>query len=316
MYILRHPKQGMAPLGISRSPYEPGDGKLTSISTENTNGNILHDGRDCIVLHISDAPVQLLVTAFLAKAGDPVPALRLDKIGLDAPAPTSTPAVPAQAGAPIQIGPAGISIIGHIERSGDLVAAPGETLGEPASGLRLEGFQVMWPDRPDGVDLAYGIEVEGSGYQPVVKTGKFCGTKGAAKRITEVTFSLIGPRAAQFQLEGQASFSGGFRLPIQSAMPLKGPSGLEHLTALQLRAVAASAAQKAPNPWNESARTKVFKAEGKPATAARTVAKAAASKAAAQKTAAQKTAAPKAAAPKAAAPKSKAAGKTAKAGRH
>lgn len=275
MYILRHPKGGLAPLSVSRAPGRPGDGEFSSISTDNTHGAILRDGGDCIVVHVSKAPIELLVTAFLAKEGDQVPALRLDQIGLDAPAVPTAPAKPVSpapviaptpaARAPIQIGAHGISLIGHVERSGDLVAAPGEYLGDPSSSLRLEGFQVMWPDRPAGVDLAYGIVIEGVGHMPIVKTGKFCGSKGEARRITEATFALVGPDAGQFQLQGTAYFSGGFQLAIQSGVTLSGPSGLEHLTALSLRAVVASAPQTTPNPWAESPRTKVFKADGQAA---------------------------------------------------
>lgn len=278
MYILRHPKGGLAPLSISRAPGRPGDGEFSSIATDGTHGSILRDGGDCIVVHVSKASVELLVTAFLDKEGDQVPALRIDQIGLDAPAAPAAPVKPVAAApapaasaapsqpqpaprAPIHIGAHGISLIGHIERSGDLVAAPGEYLGDPSSSLRLEGFQVMWPDRPAGVDLAYGIVIEGVGHMPIVKTGKFCGSKGEARRITEATFALVGPDAAQFQLEGTAYFSGGFQLPIQSGMPLSGPSGLEHLIALSLRAVVASAPRTKPDPWAESTRTKVFKAD-------------------------------------------------------
>ncbi|MFS2004286.1 hypothetical protein ACEN9F_11745 [Duganella sp. CT11-25] len=262
MYILRHPKGGLAPLGIARGPGN-GGGRMETLGTPATHGAVLRDGADCIVVHVSEAPVELLVSAFLVNKNDPVPALRLDRVGLDGqaatpPAPARTPAA-AGANA-IQIGPSGISLIGHIERQGDAVAAPGERLGDPAGELRLEGFQVMWPDRPEGVELAYGAAVEGGGALPIVKSGKFCGTRNAARRITEVTFALIGPRAAQFRLEGEAHFSGGFRLPVQTATPLSGPSGLEHLTALSLRAVPATPPAPGQNPWDDAAHTHVFKA--------------------------------------------------------
>lgn len=258
MYILRHPKGGLAPLGIGRAPSE-GCGKLETLSTPGTNGALLRDGGDCIVVHVSMAPVNLLVSAFLAQKNDPVPALRLDRIGLDTTAAPPALAPPAVAESGMRVETSGISMIGHVERSGDVVAAPGQCLGDPAAELRLEGFQLMWPDKPEGVDIAYGVVIEGAGALPIVKSGKFSGTRNAAKRITEVTFALIGPRAAQFTLEGVAHFSGGFQLPLQAARPLSGPSGLEHLTALSLRAVAGASAQQQQNPWQESARTKVFK---------------------------------------------------------
>lgn len=263
MYILRHPKGGLAPLGIARAP-NSGGGKLETLCTPGTDGAILRDGGDCIVVQVTLGPVELVINAFLAHKDDAVPALRLDRIGLDArgavPAAAPAPATPATPKSGISVEPTGISLLGHVERSGDVVAAPGQCLGDPAAELRLEGFQLVWPDKPDGVDIAYGVVVEGAGALPIVKSGKFSGTRNSAKRITEITFALIGPRAAQYTLEGVAHFSGGFQQALQAAVPLSGPSGLEHLTALSLSAVPSAPAQQQSNPWQESARTKVFKA--------------------------------------------------------
>ncbi|NHZ64080.1 hypothetical protein [Massilia genomosp. 1] len=268
MYILRHPKQGMAPLSIARAPGAPGDGTLETLGTAGTHNAVLRDGSDCIVVHVSGGPVSLLVTAFLEQKGDPIPALRVDQIGLDRPgASAAVPSARAIMHAPpaaggIQIGAQGITLIGHVERDGDVIAAPGELLGDPRSLLRLEGFQVVWPDRPDGVDLAYNIVVEGGGALPMVKSGKFCGTRGEARRIIAVTFALIGPRASQWRLDGTAYFSGGYQVPLQSAVPLSGPSGLEHLTAVTLSATLDEQVGAQRNPWQESASTKVFKSNG------------------------------------------------------
>lgn len=301
MYILRHPKGGLAPLSIGIAPTNGIAGRLERLATPGTQGGVLRDGADCIVVHVIDAPVDIVVTAFLAAAGDPVPQLRLDRIGLDAPRaaavanevanaaakpvaeaatqaatqaptpaapqtpPAAPPATPPAAVTPppgLHVPAQGVSLVGHIERTGDVVALPGQALGAPGSDLRVEGFQVMWPDRPDGVDLAYGIAVEDGGALPTVKTGKFCGTRGQARRITEVTFALIGPRAAAFALDGAAHFTGGFTAPIRAGATLAGPSGLEHLTSLQLRVLPApvsSAFAPAANPWEDRTRTKLFK---------------------------------------------------------
>ncbi|MDQ1813420.1 hypothetical protein RBA41_08900 [Massilia sp. CCM 9210] len=269
MYILRHPTGNKAALSIARAPGDGAtQGKMELLSTAGTHGSVLRDGADCIVLHISEAPVTLLVSAFLENKDSPVPALRVDQIALErasvpplrrAPgAVLSTPADPGAAA--IAISPQGMTLIGHIERDGDVMAAPGAVLGDPDSLLRLEGFQVMWPDRPHGVDLAYSIAVEGGGVLPMVKSGKFCGTRNEARRIIEVSFALIGPAASQWHLEGTAYFSGGYQAPVHSAVPLSGPSGLEHLTAITLHARPGQAAASERNPWLESATTKVFKA--------------------------------------------------------
>lgn len=280
MYILRHPGNGLAPIGIGRAPGSPvHDGKLEQLATPGTHGAVLRSVADCIVVSVTGGSVELLVSAYVAKAGDPIPALRLDQIALGtalpapaaktaapaaatAPAPAPAPTTaPAPARVPIKIGPHGISIIGHVEVSGDVVAAEGSTLGDPAAGRRIEGFQIMWPDKPAGVDLAYSISVENAGQSPIVQTGKFVGTRGKARRITEVTFSLIGPNAGKYQLEGMAHFSGGYDMPVITGMTLAGPSGLEHLTALRLRALPATGA--VPTAWDPSPRTTVFKAPGK-----------------------------------------------------
>lgn len=263
MYILRHPKGGLPPLTVSRAPGSAASsGKLEILSTPKTHGTVLRDGADCIVMHVVDGPLELLVTAYLAHAGAVVPAIKIDQVGLDAGSTQPAAAASVKAGRQIEISGKGLSIIGHIERTGDVVASEGQALGEAASNLRLEGFQVMWPDRPEGVDLAYSIAMEGMGATPIVKTGKFCGTKGEARRITEVTFALIGPQAEQFQLDGTAHFSGGFQVPVSSGMALSGPSGLEHLTSIRLRTLAApQPKKKAKNPWDESPQTKVFKAK-------------------------------------------------------
>lgn len=317
VYILRHPKTGTVPLSVARAPGSPeNNGTLEVIGTPGTDRTILRDGSDCLVVHVSEGPVELLVTAFLNKSGAAVPALRVDQVALDgaAPAPAAKFAAPATAGGKaaqqaIQIPATGISVIGHMERRGDLVATDGELLGEPESNLRLEGFQVMWPDRPQGADVAYNIAVEGIGPLPVVKSGKFCGTRGQARRITEATFSLVGPQAREFALEGTAYFTGGFQVPVESGQPLGGPSGLEHLTALSLNVVKAkSKAKPAPNPWDASPRTKVFKSGTgsasavKPAAAKPVVRKAAAKPAAPAKKVAVK-AAPRKTAPAATAAK-------------
>ncbi len=261
-YILRHPKTAGVALSVSRAPNCAAQIEL--LSTPKTHGTILRDGSDCIVMLISSAPAELLVTAISEQATATAPSLKIDRIALDAApgfsATTELPAAPLSAPKQIEIGPKGLSIIGHVERKGDVVAKEGEVLGDPSSTQRVEGFQLMWPDRPDGVDLAYNISVEGFGATPVVKTGNFCGTRGEARRITEVTFTLVGPEASKYQLDGQVCFSGGFKVPVESGIPLGGPSGIEHLTAISLRPIV-NAAMAQKNPWSDTAKTKVFKAK-------------------------------------------------------
>lgn len=276
IYILRHPNDGQPPMTISRAPGDPAhNGRIEALWTPGTLGATLRDGSDCIVMHVQDAPAELLVSAFAAAPGvGALPALRIDKINLDqpgapaAPAPCVPPAEPEPESEPppavpeaveerkFYISEQGVSLVGHIERVGDAVATEGAQLGDPDSNLRLEGFLAVWPDRPADADLAYNAVVEGLGLTTTTGTGHYCGSKGESRRIKEVTFAVIGAGAAQFALEGSAYFSGGFSATISSGVTVKGPDH-GHLTALRLNVVPVAAAP-AENPWQQAPRTKVF----------------------------------------------------------
>lgn len=255
MYVLRHPGNGLAPISVSLAPGGSEEGKISSVFTERTGGAVLRDGGDCIVMHVSVAPVMLLVCSFQENVFDPVSTLRLDQISYDQ-APMSSSAL---AGAPIEIGKHGISLIGNIEHKGNAVAAPGESLGDPLSGLRLEGFQVKWPDRPHGVDLVFRVAVEGAGPLPVVKSGEYCGIRGEASRITAVSFALVGTHSEQWRLSGEVAFNGGCTLPVRSGQMMSGPSGREHMTALKLGVEPASVSEGRGNAWEASAYAEVFR---------------------------------------------------------
>lgn len=263
MYLLRHPGGTLAPITISRAPGNgAGLGSVQRLGTPGTDDEVLRSAADCIAIVVAGAPVDLLVSAFLAQPGDAVPQLRVDRVSLEeprqpvatiqphvvplAPAPASAPA-PAEASKPIRIKAHGISLIGHLAGQGDVVVTEGELLGDANNG-KLEGFQAMWPDRPEGVDLAYRIGIEGGNPSAVVQTGKFVGTRGKGNRITEVGFALVGPKATGYRLEGAAHFSGGFAVPVASGVTLSGPSGMEHLTALRLRAQPAALSKNSAPP--------------------------------------------------------------------
>src|SRR5690606_28432298 len=69
----------------------------------------------------------------------------------------AAPAVPAAPAAPISL-----SFEGHIERRGD-VTVRDDWLGNPQGNARIEGFNISWPTKPQGVDLAYSCRVAGLG---------------------------------------------------------------------------------------------------------------------------------------------------------
>jgi len=263
-YILRHPGGTMPPLSIAATPTSKGE--IHTLTAQAHRGMILENAADCIVMRVDRAPVELLIAAYASQGAAVAPAMKVDRIALGNPAAPVAPTAPAASAAPqkqIVIKDKGISLVGHVELLGDVVAGEGETLGRPNTPQRVEGFQIMWPDRPEGVDIAYNVAVEGLGTSPVVKSGQFAGTRREAKRIVETTFALIGPNAAQYQLAGTAYFSGGYQIPVSSGAALSGPSGMEHLTGLSISVTPAvrRAVPKAGNVWEASARTKVFTAK-------------------------------------------------------
>jgi hypothetical protein len=263
IYIIRHPGGSACALSVTRGPSGPGKHEI--LSTPRTQGTLLRDGSDCIVMRVFGGPIELLVTAFVSPVGGPAPTLRIDQIGLD---PEPIAPLVQQDSLPsskiIEISERGLSIIGHIQAIGDAVAGAGETIGQPGSHSRLEGFQLMWPDKPEGLDVVYGVTIEGGETTPMMTLGQYCGTRNMARRITEATFGLTGPKSNQHELQGFAHFSGGFVTPIVAGIGLSGPSGSEHLTALSLSVVPTTNPKNAKvNPWSDSARTKVFKAPSK-----------------------------------------------------
>ena len=115
MYILRHPQTGMPPLSIARAAANAQhNGQVQALYTPGTDGGVLRDGRDCIVMQVLNTPVDLLVTAYLDKAGAAVPALKIDKIRLDGDETVSQKR--------LEVPGKGLSMVGHLERAGDVLA--------------------------------------------------------------------------------------------------------------------------------------------------------------------------------------------------
>lgn len=262
LHILRYPKGETATFVIARAP--GGNGQMQTLSTPATRGNLLQNGADCIVILVSDAEIDLMINAILPEGQTETPRLRVDQVGLDevpVPSLSNFPIAPS-AQIVFEVSPSGLSLIGHIETKGDVLAQASAILGDADAKLRVEGFQIVWPDKPSDVELSYSAGIEGLGLLPTVAVGTFCGTRGEARRINEVVFSLNGEGASGLELHGTAYFSGGFKMPIANNMRISGPSGFEHLVALQVNVSAATpAATINANPWENAQKTSIFKSE-------------------------------------------------------
>lgn len=236
LYALSHPKVGGAPFCVSRVADLDGDaGGVESLTMPGTLDCLLRGPGDCIVWRVTDRPARILLTAFLQCDDEEVPAVRIQRLDGDDSMlpPLLNSAQDDSDGGPIAVAPEGVSIIAYVDGRGDMVASEGVCLGSPESLSSITGFQLEWPDKPLGVDIAYSVLLEGHGYLPEVNTGNFCGVRELGMRITAVRLDLVGERAGNYRLMGEAFFSGGFKACTEGGV-MSGPSGFEHLAALRL----------------------------------------------------------------------------------
>lgn len=286
-------------LTVQQSPV--GRGAVDFFPAEGVMRNTLSAPGDCIVVRVKGNQAGLLVTEIHKKGTERVrlmvdriltgSELAANQEGEAASVPVNAqaaqtepsevrlnaePTVDVSAFAPISVvdpvaksangaaarAPAALRIthLGHIERSGD-VSVAGEWLGNPASQHRLEGFALKCENMPQGLNLAYSCR-SGPGAEPQIGlAGQFVGTRRQAKPITAVAFVLSGPRANEFELSGNVAFAGQPPLAIVPGQELSGPSGTEHLVALQL-VITPKASQVVPpaSPWNDAAAVRTFSA--------------------------------------------------------
>lgn len=209
VHLVQLPQQGIDPV------------QVLSLST---NGFTLANVTDCVVLKVSGGLVQIAATD--ADSADPVPPDRLSVKRLDR---DSTQLIQ-----PAFVVPAnGLSVIGHIARVGDRLALPGQVLGDSSSMNSVCGLQLVWPDKPIGLDLSYRLRLEQSAPMAWATCGSFCGVRDEEARAIGFELALTGQHANEFTVEGLGFFSGGFQVPLMIGKN-QGPSGLEHLAGLTL----------------------------------------------------------------------------------
>ena len=307
MYIFRYasqlPEGQEVCITLQQAPL--GKGTVDFFPAEGVSRNTLARLGDCVVLRVKGGKGAVLVTEYHRASQAVSVDLRVDRIDTSetiarkAPAqqpPVLTEAIAASpmgssAGAALsRVKPvtapvistrgvmpatAGISLSleGHIERRGD-VAVQDDWLGNPDSNARLEGFSISWPDKPQGVDLAYSCKVTGQGKQPAALSGNFVGTRRKAAGIQAITFGLVGPQQKAYQLSGHVVFAGSPPQPIVNGKELSGPTGYENLVAISVRitprmqasaspaAIPAASAPRYESPWEDPTITQIYKAQG------------------------------------------------------
>lgn len=240
MYIFRYASQPIAErsvlIALQQAPL--GKGVIDFFPAEGVSKNMLTRLGDCIIGRVKGGISTVLITEYyLADLDiDPVD-LRIDRIDTSPaimrnflsakPAPE---AVALSAIAPTQ---AKLELTGHIQAVGDF-SVTDVWLGDESAQTGLEGFKIIWNNKPDGVDLAYTSTIAGAGPSQKVLTGSFTGARNKGASLIAVGFGLTGPNRDHYDLSGQVVFAGATRQNIVPEQMLFGPRGTEPLVALQI----------------------------------------------------------------------------------
>ena len=240
MYIFRYASQPTAErsvyIALQQAPL--GKGVIDFFPAEGVSKNMLTKLGDCVIGRVKGGVTTVLITEYyLADVEiDPVD-LRIDRIDTSQaimrnflPAAPQPEAVALSKTAPKN---AVLKLTGHIEKVGD-IAVTDQWLGDETGQARLEGFSIIWDNKPHGVDLAYTSTSAGAGPSQKVLTGSFTGARNKAASLVAVGFSLTGPDRERYDLTGYAVFAGAGRQAIVTEQMIFGPSGSEPLVALQI----------------------------------------------------------------------------------
>lgn len=218
MYILRYASQDSTeePCLISLQPAPIGKSSVDFFPGETVVRNTLSRLGDTLIVRVKNGAGTLLITEY-QRADLPVRQvdLRVDRIDTSvgiirseqqrsAPV-VASKALEAAARAERHGSPVVLKLIGHVQAQGDVTAS--EWVGNVDQEARLEGFAIVWPNKPQGVDIAYSCKVADV-LQPAVLSGNFSGSRGKRAPITAVAMALVGPRRAEYVLDAQAVFAG------------------------------------------------------------------------------------------------------------
>jgi hypothetical protein len=130
------------------------------------------------------------------------------------------------------------NILGHVAGIGDVYVRADEWIAGPNAPARIEGLSIVWPDKPEAIDIFYSVKLARphaiSGRR--MASGDFAGTRGRALPIVGVTLELAGPGASGFRLVGEAAFLGAPVMRMSGKqISASGPTGREPLVGLKLR---------------------------------------------------------------------------------
>jgi hypothetical protein len=153
----------------------------------------------------------------------------------------------------------GLDILAHIARRGDAIFGAGDWICGPERPARIEGLEIRWPARPNGVSLFYSVTTGGQARRVSREYAidEYAGTRGLSRPLIGVRFRLVGSRAEGLELRVEALFE---RCGVKSAtgqdISLAGSTGNEALLGLRL---AAEPVSRLPNAPRENLASKIVR---------------------------------------------------------
>ena len=131
-----------------------------------------------------------------------------------------------------------LKIVGHVAGIGDVTARADEWVAGPSAPARIEGLSIVWPGKPDDLDIRYCVKLA----RPHAVSGRmmglgaYAGTRGRALPIVGIRLEMSGAAASSFRLVSEAAFLGA---PIARTsgkqIEMSGSTGREPLVGFRLR---------------------------------------------------------------------------------
>ena len=202
------------PLTLSLAPVNS-EGTVEFLCPEGVERQTLAEPGDYIVISVRQGSVVIAVNKYLPRSlKGQVPArVRIESLSELFNRTVSGQAEAAGGLVAKQRTPS-LSLLGHIERRGDVAVEMGQWLGDPMGRARIEGIRIDWSEHPAGVDIACACVVAGRELRGT--SGQFIGTRAKAAPIDKIGLRLVGEQAARYQLTGEAAFSDGTRQPLRN----------------------------------------------------------------------------------------------------
>lgn len=134
----------------------------------------------------------------------------------------------------------GLEILAHVSHRGDTISRHGEWICGPDLPMPIEGIEIQWPNKPEGLELFYSVASgRRNQHRREIPLGQFAGTRGKSAPLLGLNLGIKGARARDFELRCDVMFLGS---PIVtkhgSELTFSGPTGREPLVGFRLSVAA------------------------------------------------------------------------------